>query len=338
MRKSTTAISAGALTLALGGGTALLLATPAAASPPRVTGCEPDGRSLSGLTGGVCDLLGGVARTVDEYTGDRLKPVTGTVENLAGDKLKPVTDAVNDLTGGKLKPVTDVVGETAGKIPGHSRGQGRPPAAVSPPKKPRATSSSAKPSQASDRADEDDGGGDDLLGLPLGCLPLLTPPDCGEAKASPEPTAPAGSDRSTPEPAAPASPRAPRGQASPPPSKRPAPASSGTPADPAELGGTVERAIPSATPSWPPRADVETPPLIPLWPGQPVPVLSGRLDGRKLVPSRPQDAAGTALTAVLLGSAILAARIVQARRREDRPRSMPFDGMRAADTGRHRLA
>ncbi|MCW2877601.1 MAG: hypothetical protein JWQ95_1701 [Sphaerisporangium sp.] len=297
MRKGTTAISAGALALALGGGTTLLVATPAAASPARVADCSRDGRLLSSLTGGACDLLGGVTDAVDHITGDSLKPVTDTVD----------TTAHQVLGGASQPPATDLA---AGSAPKTSPGP---------------------PSEASGHGD----GGADLLGLPLdtSCLPLLAP-DCGGAGTSPAPRGPSGRDRSNPAPA-PKTP-APREAASRPPAVPPA--QEDTLTGGAGPGGGVERAITSTQPTAPPRADVETPPLTWLWPGQPVPVLAGRLEARKIAPSRPYDAAGTTLTAVLLASAILAARIVQARRNEDEPQSMPFEGLRRPDAGRHRLA
>ncbi|MEU8269154.1 hypothetical protein AB0B89_18545 [Sphaerisporangium sp. NPDC049002] len=317
MRKGTTAISVGALTLALSGGTVLLVAAPATAfSPPslRATDCGRGSDPLSSLTGQVCDLVGGVTGTVDDLTGDKAAPVTSTLDGLTNDPLKPLTDAVT---------------KTADKILGATLD---PPATVSPtPGPPSATPEPvAEPSEAP---------AGNLLGVEVGtgCLPVVSPPDCGQ-EASPAPRAPAGRDRSTPTnaPAAPAPPPAPRQQASPP--SAPAFPGQGTLTGGTEPDGAVDHAGPSGPPSAPPSADVESPPLMPLWPGQPLPSLTGRLDARKLVPSRPYDVVGTALTAALLASAILATRIVQARRIEAEPRSMPFEGLRRPDPGRQRLA
>ncbi|MEV7970675.1 hypothetical protein AB0O34_32495 [Sphaerisporangium sp. NPDC088356] len=316
MRKGTTAISAGALTLALGGGTMLLAATPATASAPpplRVADCDRGTDPLSSLTGQACDLLGGV---------------TGTVNDLTGDKAAPVTDTLNHLTEDTLKPVADTVTKTAGELLG---GTGNTSPTAGPPTATPAPS--AEPSEASNG---------NLLGADLdtGCLPLVSAPDCGQAKPSAAPKSPAGQDRSIPThaPAAPAPSAGPREQASPPPPRPAASPGQGTLTGGTNLGDVVERAGPSAPPSTPPSADVESPPLMPLWPGQPLPSLDGRLNARKVMPSRPYDVVGTALTAALLASAILATRIVQARRVEDKPQSMPFEGLRRPDTGRHRLA
>ncbi|WP_405147996.1 hypothetical protein OG589_09580 [Sphaerisporangium sp. NBC_01403] len=318
MRKGTTAISAGALTLALSGGTMLLVAAPATASSPsllRVTDCDRGAGPLSSLTGQVCDLVGGV---------------TGTVDDLTGGKATPVTGPLNDLTDDTLKPVADTLGKTADRILGVASPSAAPPTATPVP--------SAEPSEASGAAG--------LLGVDIdaGCLPVVSAPDCGQAEPSAAPRAPAGQDRSIPShpPAVPAPLPAPRGQSSPPPAGSPwqGTRTGGTGLDDhGALGDTVERATPSAPPSTPPSADVESPPLTPLWPGQPLPMLAGRLDARKVVPTRPPyDVVGTALTAALLASAILATRIVQARRIDGEPRSMPFEGLRRPDSGRHRLA
>jgi hypothetical protein len=78
-----------------------------------------------------------------------------------------------------------------------------------------------------------------------------------------------------------------------------------------------------------------------LWPGQKIPQLTGRMRSAPVQPSKPYDAAGTAVTAVLLLSALLATRVVSARRaRDEQQESIPFEGgMRIPGrSGRHRLA
>ncbi|WP_248961550.1 hypothetical protein [Sphaerisporangium perillae] len=310
MRKGTTAISAGALTLALSGGTALLVAAPAAGSSSRLADCDRGGTPLSSLTGGVCDLLSEVTDTVGDLGGG-LKPVTDTVQKTVETTVETTTEKV--LGGGNGAMAT------------------RPPSA------------SASPSQAPGEAGggsggSGDGSGDDLLGLPIdtGCLPLIGSSECGDTDASPAPKSPAGPDRSG-SGDHPATRSAPRMDNDRPPADRPPtgepPVQGATlPAEP------VDRAMPSVHATSPPRADIEMPPLVPLWPGQPLPVLTGTLQARKTAPPRPYDPVGTALTAVLLASAILATRVVQSRRAADTPRSMPFEGLRSSEAGRHRLA
>lgn len=344
MRKGTTAISAGALTLALAGGTVLLATTPAVASSPRLGACDRGDDPLSGLTEGVCGLLGGVDAVLEDpgdaaraggtggtdpgdggpqepadeppggLTGDALKPVTRAATDLARDALRPIGETVDDtldlLADDALKPLADTVDTTADDILGTPD---QPSASSSPAPSPAPTVTTGDPLEVT---------------LGAGCLPAVL--DCAEV--TPSPTPPQAKDRSTPATAAP-TPRVSRS-----PSQRTAaPAPGGrTATDGPRPGGPLDRAT-GAAPR-PRVADVETPPLTPLWPGQPLPSLAGPLDARQLVPGRPYDAVGTALTAVLLVSAILATRILRARGDAGEPHSMPFEGMRRADNGRQRLA
>ncbi|MFC7385725.1 hypothetical protein [Sphaerisporangium rhizosphaerae] len=371
MRKSTTAISAGALTLALASGTALLVAAPAAGSATGAHGCERGGAALSGLTGGVCDLLDQVGvpgadaddpvtDAVSDLTGDALKPVTDKVGDLADDALEPVTDTVSDLGGDGLKPLTDAVSDlgdglkpltdqvekTADKLTGRGH-RSSPTAAPASPDTPDTPDADPSPSPGEAR---DGSGDDDLLGVPIDtdCLPLVGSADCGEEGAPSTSKPPTGTDadRSTPSAAPSATPRGggddgdddggaggkDRSPGEPPAGQQ------GPPQIVDRPGPPVDRATPAARASHPPSADVESPPLVPLWPGLPLPSLLGDPRARTAVPERPYDVVGTALTAVLLASAILAARIVQSRRDSDAPRSMPFEGMSHPDNGRHRLA
>ncbi|MET8159138.1 hypothetical protein ABZT47_22445 [Sphaerisporangium sp. NPDC005289] len=423
MRKSTTAISAGALTLALASGTALLVAAPAVGSATGAHGCERGGAALSGLTGGVCDLLDQVgvpgadagkpvtgaesgtgtatgtatgtgtgtepgtgtgsgtgtgtgARSetgsglsdrerepeegaagpsrdglkpltdaVSGLTGDALKPVTDKVEDLADDALKPVTDTVSDLGGDGLKPLTDQVEKTADKLTGRGH-RSSPTAAPASRDTPDTPDADPSPSPGGAR---DGSGDDDLLGVPIDtdCLPLVGSADCGEegAPSTSKPPTNTDADRSTPSAAPSATPRGggddgddggaggkDRSPGEPPAGQQ------GPPQIVDRPGPPVDRATPAARASHPPSADVESPPMVPLWPGLPLPSLLGDPRARTAVPERPYDVVGTALTAVLLASAILAARIVQSRRDSDAPRSMPFEGMSHPDNGRHRLA
>ncbi|MFC4587204.1 hypothetical protein [Sphaerisporangium corydalis] len=308
MRKGTTAISAGALALALSGGTVLMAASPVLAASQRVTDCDRGGNPVSSLAGEVCDLAGQVADTVPELAGDGSSPVTDSTE-----ATEPPEEAPS--------PLADTVEEQTPQVTGEPTPAPSPSASATP---------SPEPSEAA---------GASVLGVPVdtACLPVVTPPDCAQdARPSPSPQAPAPRDRSrtATEPASPpareTAPSRPSGEARPTPRTGTAAGGSGR-----DAGG---RAAPSSPPVRRPSADVEAPPLIPLWPGQPLPVLAGRLDAHKVVPTRPYDVVGTALTAVLLASAILVTRIVQARRDDSGPQSMPFDGLRRPDTGRHRLA
>ncbi|MDH2430174.1 hypothetical protein [Sphaerisporangium sp. TRM90804] len=382
MRKGTTALSAGALALALSGGATLLVSVPASASAQRPSACDPAG-PLSVLTGPCTpaarddapagppapligtldDLAGGrpepatetvedraegrpdhVTETVDDLTGARPGPVGETVDDLTGGHLAPVTEAVDDLAGGVGAPAAETVtrhagdeidriittlDETADRLLG---GGGDPPPVAEPTAPGPLSSPTPTPP-----AEPDAGAGllDPPVPLDARCLPVVAP--CEEDTATPAPSSP--QDRSTLAPA-PGAPRRP-GDADGPSAPGP------TPGHPAVTGGDrprgaagghgMERSRPSSPAS--PVADAEAPPLTPLWPGHPLPALADdRLRARQVVPGRHNDAVGTVLTAVLLASAILAARLVHARRRTEGQGSMPFEGLRRSDPRRERLA
>ena len=88
------------------------------------------------------------------------------------------------------------------------------------------------------------------------------------------------------------------------------------------------------------RADADEPRVDLLWPNPFAHELTVPMQDQRVVrPSPPaSDVLGTALTIALLGSAVLATRIVQQRRHRAEPtESIPFEPARAAN-GRHRLA
>lgn len=86
---SRTAISVGALALAL-------VAIPVVASPTpaEAADCTRGEGLLSGVTNGLCDVVEAVTGTVDTLTGDTLKPVTKTVDKTTDDVLGRVGEAV----------------------------------------------------------------------------------------------------------------------------------------------------------------------------------------------------------------------------------------------------
>ncbi|MEO3814344.1 hypothetical protein ABGB17_35545 [Sphaerisporangium sp. B11E5] len=327
MRKGTTVLSAGALTLALSGGAALLVTAPAFASAPRVAGCEwlapGEGRCdpapAAGPGGGLLDPIGTVGDLVEDA--DRV--------------LGGLRQSADDVLGGKPSAKPEQ------KEKGNPHGDSSPPGNRGEPSGPPDTGSDPddRTDHQADPLPEDDADpGDDLLDLPTGCLPLL---GCDETTDTPAPSPPAGRDRSTPAPTA--RPRAtPSGgrESSPPatPEATPAP---GLPAPPGgDRDGRLERAFSAEAPRH--AADIDAQPLAPLWPGQPLPELADPLAaGKVVVPTRSDDAAGTVLTAILLASAIIAARVVhtrQARRGAEAAATIPLQGLHRPDTGRHRLA
>jgi hypothetical protein len=88
-----------------------------------------------------------------------------------------------------------------------------------------------------------------------------------------------------------------------------------------------------------PTADPDELRLPLLWPGPSLPVLTDHMRAERVRPrGADDDALGTALTTALLLSAVLATRVVSARRaREERPETIPLEPLRVR-SGRHRLA
>jgi hypothetical protein len=341
--RKTSAVSAGVLAIALGGGLPLLVATPAQAFD-----CTQGGGLISGITSNLCSVVGGVGQVVDSVTDmadkatggatapltkavdDTVKTTTSTagtavddVGHAVDDTVKTTTStagtAVNDvghavddtgtgLTGtvgttvaGTTNTVKDVAGAAIATATGTKTD----------------LKAGATPTPIAERLTEG------LTGTVQGtCLPLVGGAQCaaGEEKRST-----AGEESS------------PALQA------------------PSQVRGTLPREPyrPSTRPDYVPVSDgsssmdVRVNPdedgRIPLlWPGR-MPELTSQMWGGGPVvrPQKTYDGPGTALTAVLLLSAVLATRVVAARRaRGEQQESIPFEGgLRVPSrSGRHRLA
>ncbi|MEU8197810.1 hypothetical protein AB0C10_28925 [Microbispora amethystogenes] len=331
--RKASAISAGALAIALGGG------LPLAASPAWAD-CTTGGGLVSGLTGGVCNLVDGVSRVADgvtdvadKATGGATKPVTqavdDTVQTVTGaagtavdDIGKTVDDTVKDTVktaGGAAGAASDAVGSAGSGVTGGVTGGGS-----------GGSSSGSAPAPVQDLTDELNQTIQDT------CLPLVAGERCadgGETGAGDDENGrkrrPAGTAGRS---ARPKASHAPEGA---------------LPTEPYRPGPAVEGGRTPVTPSRP-VVDPDADGLIPLlWPGQKMPEmpwLPGRVTGAPLRDQRPYDAVGTALTAALLLSAVLATRVVSARRaragQQEPQESIPFEGgLRLPDrSGRHRLA
>ncbi|WP_204077759.1 hypothetical protein [Planotetraspora phitsanulokensis] len=291
-----------------------------AAQPAQAMDCTGSGL-ISSVTGGLCSILGGVGDTVDG--------VTDVVDGATGGLTAPVTKGVDDVVGGvtegtggavsgvgeavddTVDSTVDVVGGTVKKVTDPLTG----------------TSGGSGGSGGSGSGGSGGGTpGEGAEPTPGACIELpVLGGDCDGEQAAPPPAKP------------PAKPR----PADRPPARTPA----GTlPSEPAR---TIE--LPRFTPAGgkdvapDPRVNLDEDGAIPLlWPGnQEIPGLKGGLKSDPVRPSQPYDAAGTALTAALLLSAVLATRVVSARRaRMEQLESIPFEGgVRPARTsGRHRLA
>ncbi|MDF5753780.1 hypothetical protein [Spongiactinospora sp. TRM90649] len=253
----------------------------------------------------------------------------GLVSNLAEDLcgfVDGVTDVVDDLTDNRLKPVTKDVDDTGDKLLG---GKGDRASPTSQPSTPGPTPPPSRPTGP--RRDRPT---DPIDGL---CLPLVTTGGCAR---TPSP-APSGKRNRTP--GATPAPLHP----SPTPFPSPSPSGERERDDRAEVI-TVQSPPPPTRRTHsvetqhrvkPPPVDPETPRFEPLWPySDPLPL---HVEGGKPIvpPDRHSDLLGTVLTAGLLLSAILAARISHTRRaREQRPDSIPFEPAHGPRNSRHKLA
>jgi hypothetical protein len=335
------AISAGALAITLAGG------LPLAASPAQALDCTSGGGLVSGITGGVCSLVDGVGRLADGVTDvadkatggvtepvtkavdDTLKTTTGAAGTAVNDVGKAVDKAGRTLTGaadtaagaasgaaddagGAVSGATGAVSGATGALTGGESGATHSPAP-----------SIQKLTDGLTRAVQDT------------CLPLVAGEGCashengesGEGGRSSGKTRPAGKKATRPKAS-----MTPEGTLSPEPYR---------PRLVAALDDTPETGRAA-------KVDPDEDGVIPLlWPGQKVPELPelrGAPAGARARAHRSYDAAGTALTAVLLLSALLATRVVSARRaragQQEPHESIPFEGglRLPGKAGRHRLA
>ncbi|MGI5156849.1 hypothetical protein [Microbispora sp. CA-102843] len=335
------AISAGALAITLAGG------LPLAASPAQALDCTSGGGLVSGITSGVCSLVDGVGRladgvtdVADKATGGATEPVTKAVDDTLKTTTGAAGTAVNDVgkavdkAGRTLTGATDTAVGAAGGAADSAVGAASGAAGA-------ATGGGAEGGSAATHSPVPS-----VQKLTDGltrtvqdtCLPLVAGEGCashgqrdsgeaGEGAQSGGKTRTAGT-----KPARPKASMTPEGALSPEPYR---------PRLVAALDDTprTDRAA---------RVDPDVDGVIPLlWPGQKIPELSelhGDPAGARARAHRSYDAAGTALTAALLLSALLATRVVSARRaragQQEPHESIPFEGglRLPGKAGRHRLA
>ncbi|SDK99997.1 hypothetical protein [Nonomuraea jiangxiensis] len=233
------------------------------------------------------------------------------VTNALCDVVNAVTGTVGTLTGGTTDPVTEGVEKTTDEVLGKV-GEAVPTADASPS---RRADSSPVPTITSDGLVPET--------LKEVCLPVLA---CDGREADTagtlSPTPSAGHSRRPP--------REGRVEPSPPTPTR-------TQARPESRPQLTETARPVQKKE---TASAEEPRVDLLWPNPFAHELTVPMQDRRVVrPSPPaSDVLGTALTIALLGSAVLATRIVQQRRHRKEPvESIPFEPARAGNS-RHRLA
>ncbi|MFF4127284.1 hypothetical protein ACFYYP_27480 [Microbispora rosea] len=341
------AISAGALAITLAGG------LPLAASPAQAFDCTGDGGLVSGITGGVCSLVNGVGGladgvtdVADKATGGLTAPVTKTVDDTLKTTTEAAGTAVNDVgkavdtAGRTLTGATDTSSGAAGSADTAGGATG----AVSGVKE--AVSGAAEAVDGA--AGALTGGGSGATHSPAPsiqkltdgltravedtCLPLVAGEGCAshesdEGARSAGQTGTAGKKTTRPKAS-----MTPEGTLSPEP-YRP------------RLVAARDDALGTGRAA---KVDPDEDGVIPLlWPGQKMPELPelhGDPTGARTRAHRSYDAAGTALTAVLLLSALLATRVVSARRaragQQEPNESIPFEGglRLPGKAGRHRLA
>ncbi|MEO3862015.1 hypothetical protein [Acrocarpospora sp. B8E8] len=290
MGRRASAISAGALALALGGGIPLL-----AAGSARAADCNSQG-PLSGVANSLCQVVDGV------------------------------TDVVDGVTGGTLSTVTDTLDST---VSGVTNGAGNAGRTVSASPAPTPSGGSPESSTPSTPPSHSGGLGETVRAV---CLPLLAGPECDE-KPSTQPR--------------------PRASKSPKPRPTASESDSGggtlptdPPKPPENRPQFLEDGDGDPVPSGEPDGDgmvirIEDAEVPLLWPGQLVPALTGETRGASARPRQPYDPVGTALTAVLLLSAVLATRVVASRRareKKDEPDGLPLSGLPMTTGRHHRLA
>ncbi|MEO3870832.1 hypothetical protein ABGB18_18635 [Nonomuraea sp. B12E4] len=234
------------------------------------------------------------------------------VTNALCDVVNAVTGTVDNLTGGTTDPVTKGVDKTTDEVLGRV-GEAVP-------------TDKDSPTQQADPSPRPTTGADGLVPETLRdvCLPAVLACDGRE---------PAATDTLSPTPSAGHSRRPPReGRVEPSP-----PSATRTPARPESRPQLIETRQPVREKE---TASADEPRVDLLWPNPFAHELTVPMQDRRVVrPSPPaSDVLGTALTIALLGSAVLATRIVQQRRHQAEPaESIPFEPARAGN-GRHRLA
>ncbi|MEU6796073.1 hypothetical protein ABZ907_30650 [Nonomuraea wenchangensis] len=247
-------------------------------------------------------LLSGVTNTLCDVVGT----LTGTVDTLTGGITDPVT-----------KPVEKTTDEVLGRV-GEAVPTGRP----------GTSGETAAPSPDATRTTKSHGQDDDECDMPDACAGDPVPRAGTTTSAPPrrEPSARPSAKKPATTPTASATASAVPGvTASPAGSARPRPAGD----DDREESEESARA-----------ADPEEPRVDLLWPNPFARELTVPLRDQRVVRPTPpaSDVLGTVLTIALLGSAVLATRIVQQRRQRTEPvESIPFEPARAGG-GRQRLA
>ncbi|QYC42864.1 hypothetical protein Nocox_26315 [Nonomuraea coxensis DSM 45129] len=253
--------------------------------------------------------------------GGLLSGVTNTLCDVVGT----LTGTVDALTGGVTDPVTRPVEKTTDELLGRV-------GEVVPTGRPTGSGNAASPSPDATRTARSHGQEDDGCDTPVACAGEPVPRSGTTTSAPPQRERPSQpSEKKKPAATATTSPTSgpavPAVTASPPWSARPRPADD----DAREENEESSRST----------ADPEEPRVELLWPNPFARELTVPLQDQRVVRPTPpaSDVLGTVLTIALLGSAVLATRIVQQRRQRTEPvESIPFEPARVGGGSRQRLA
>ncbi|MEU4574322.1 hypothetical protein ACBI99_31255 [Nonomuraea sp. ATR24] len=298
---SRSAISAGVLAMALA-------AVPVAAPPAQAADCERGGGLLSGVTDSLCGVV---------------EAVTGTVDQLTGGLTDPVTDGLDKTTDTVLGTVGEAVPtgrpRASGKPSGKPAATPDPPGPVEPPEPPDPKVTELLPEPLDEvclpvvGCDEDG-----VLGGLTTPTPTTTGPDDGEDDRPADERGRREDTTAVPAEVV----TTPPGDTVVPPDNQP------------HLIDSRQEPVGDK-----PSADPEDFRIDLLWPNPFAEELGLPADERPVVrPStRASDVVGTALTIILLATAVAATRIVQQRRhRREQSETIPFEPARG--NGLHRLA
>ncbi|GGT07073.1 hypothetical protein ACFFV7_08220 [Nonomuraea spiralis] len=265
-------------------------------------GAIPAGAPAASAAAQDCTRDGGLLSGVTNTLCDVVGALTGTVDDLTGGATEGVTKGVEDTTG-------DVLGTVGDAVPTGRPGKSSDPARPSP----SPTGTGLVPETLKDV-----------------CLPVLACDDQGVLQTlAPRPTPTISPEAGRPE-------RSGRPRERTEQETAPLPTQPPTPPRNRPYMMDDERPVTAEEPT----ADPDDSRVELLWPNPFARELAVPLRDQRVVrPSPPaSDVLGTVLTIVLLGSAVLATRIVQQRRHRAEPsESIPFEPA-PAGSGRHRLA
>lgn|GEM_PF-3718897 len=315
-----TAMAAGVLALALGGGLPAVAIVPVSAerasAVPRVDDCDHGGL-LGTVTGGVCRVVDGVTKKVEGGVDEVVDGLEKGVDDL-GNRLDDTLSSSSRGDSGQNDAETDT------PAPAASASRNPPPS----------TQGKKEPS------------GDARTPRPQGvdaCRSAAASATCADPSATTGAREPdqAASPKASPSPSPSASPSASpsRREEVPPARKSPVPVPTGQAFPetetflPDDRRPTTDVGEP-VDPKPSPVIDAEAPRVELLWPAPVMEKLQRQMpDARPVKPSRSSDTAGTVLTTAVLISAILAVRLLYSRRRIRE--SIPFE---PAPPGRQRVA